>query len=294
MLDSASWLLSLELAAPLLLDGVSIHPLLGDAFVHRAMDAHSIADPVELAMLDLSRIDRGRYRATIANLGSSPSLLLQGEVLRRGTDEFEVVTPRLVPPDAALTVELKRVAAGSGDPAAAETWLRPLMSFVVPRDTVGYLAMIGSELARLELFPGPITCRRRWHWALGSVLARPRRRVAQEAVPGHLIRSLAAACSAGSWTDEAPYVRRLKAHRWPGLVGRFIVLDERPIYLDLAVLGGSVPAVVGEPAPRRIRSAAVALTAPGDATPGQLPELLLQGSVSRRATAARTRPASPR
>ncbi len=291
MLDSASWLLAVELAAPLLLDGLSIHPLLGDAFAHRALDAHSIADPVELAMLDLNRIDRGRYRATIANLGSSPSLLLQGELLRQGTDEFELVTPRLVPPDAAMTVELKRVAAGSGDPAAADTWLRPLMSFVAPRGTVGYLAMIGNELARLELFPGPITCRRSWHWALGSLLARTRRRAAHEAVPGHLIRRLAAACSAGSWVDEAPQVRRLKAHRWPGLVGRAIVLEDRPVYLDLAVLGGSVPAVAGEPAPRQIRSAAVALTEPGDARPGQLPELLLQGSVSRRATAARTRPA---
>ena len=74
MLDSASWLLSLELAAPLLLDGVTIYPLLGDAFVHRAMDAHSIADPVELAMLDLksdrsrpvSRHDRQSWKLAVA------------------------------------------------------------------------------------------------------------------------------------------------------------------------------------------------------------------------------------
>lgn len=262
MLCAVNWLLSLETAPPLLLDGVSIHPLVGHAFVDRTFDTLDAAGDGDLVLLDVEATGPGRARATVANLGAGPRLLLQGDELQHGDDAFELATPLLLAPDGAIRVELRRAASGVAPSRPIQERLRRLQQFALPPGTVGYLATRGDELVRAELFAGPLICRHRWGWAVSSVLgqADARQRPARGAAAAtELLRRLAAACRSGSWVETAASVWRLQARDWPSLVGRLILAGGRPVYLDLASLDGSLRVTPAEPLPVRPLAARVAL-----------------------------------
>lgn len=264
MLCAVNWLLSLKTAPPLLLDGVSVHPLVGHAFVDRTLDALDSADVGDLVLLDVAATGLGRVRATVANLGAAPRLLLQGDEIQHGDDEFELAAPLLLAPDGAARVELRRVVGGEAPSPRVQQRLHRLEQFELPLGTVGYLAIQGDELVRAELFAGPLTCRQRWGWAVGSVLSQAdvrQRPILGAAAATELLGRLTAACRSGSWVEEAASVWRLQARQWPSLVGRVILAGGRPVYLDLASLEGSLPVAPAEPLPVRPLAAAVALDA---------------------------------
>lgn len=260
MLCATNWLLSVEMAPPLLLDGLSVHPLVGRAFVDGTLDALDVADVGDLVLLDVVATGSGRARAMLTNLGSEPRLLLQGDEIQSGGDGFELAAPLLLAPGGMARVELRREASGVAPPPRIQERLGRLERFELPPGTVGYLALHGDELVRAELFAGPRTCRQRWGWAVGSVLGQAD--VRQRPILGAaaaLRRRLVAACRRGSWAEEAASVWRLRAQGWPSLVGRLVLAGERPVYLDLASLDGSRPVVPAAPPPTRPLAAALSL-----------------------------------
>ena len=263
MLSMANWLLSLTAVPPLLLDGLSIHPLVSDDLDDPALDGLGRPDARALTVVRITELGSGRFRAAVANHGALPVLLLQGEELPHAGDDLEAATPALLPSHAVATLEVRRRRPGGATPHKVEARLRRLDDFAPPPGTVGYLAMLGRDLARLELFPGPSTCRRRWWWALGSVVALadggdPSGQA--EAAARGLILRLAAACRSGAWRDEAWAVRRLQAPTWPSLIGRAVVSGASPIYLDLAQLPGRQRVIAAEPVPRPSLTAAASLS----------------------------------
>src|SRR3954469_5355695 len=170
MLSVASWLQSLTAAPPLLLDGMTIHPLIGPGAADPALDALGRSNR-RVTVLALAPRGPGRFVATVAEPGAQTLLMLQGEELVHDGDLLELVMPRLVPAEGIATVDVRRRKPGGGAPSGkVEARLQRLDAFAPPVGTVGYLAMRGRELARLELFPGPVTCSNRWWWALGSVV----------------------------------------------------------------------------------------------------------------------------
>ena len=246
MLCAVNWLLSLETAPPLLLDGVSIHPLVGHAFVDRTFDALDAAGDGDLVLLDVEATGPGRARATVANLGAGPRLLLQGDELQHGDDAFELATPLLLAPDGAIRVELRRAASGVAPSRPIQERLRRLQQFALPPGTVGYLATRGDELVRAELFAGPLTCRHRWGWAVGSVLgqADARQRPARGAAAAtELLRRLAAACRSGSWVEAAASVAfGVKGQRSFSAASRRIFATRSGRFVAPVVSGAGHPA----------------------------------------------------
>ena len=261
MQGTASWLLSLTAASSLLIDGISIHPLVDHAIVDPELDVIGRLDARAVRVLALTALGPGRFIATVTNPSERPLLLFQGEELPYDGDPLELAVPRLVPPEGVVPVEVRRRRPGSAPLELVEARLQRLDAFAPPAGTVGYLAILGRDLARLELFPGPLTCRSRWWWALGSVVGLADGCEAPahaEAIAASMIRRLAAACRSGSWRQEAWAVQRVQVSSWPSLIGRAITSGQQPVYLDLAQLPGSLRVRAVEPVPRP----ALAATAP--------------------------------